>query len=78
MIDKKKRTRRKQFHFPLVIGENIKKHTKPWDIIDIQTMGEKEKEVVPTVTSTRKNKFLSSVLELLVNKIQKSATVNST
>lgn len=73
MIDKK-RTRRKQFHFPLVIGENIKKHThtKPWDIIDIQTMGEKEKEVAPTVTSTRKNKFLSSVLELLVNKIQES------
>lgn len=72
MIDKK-RTRRKQFHFPLIIGENIKNtHTKPWDIIDIQTMGEREKEVAPTVTSTRKNKFLSSVLELLVNKIQES------
>lgn len=79
MIDKKKTNTSQTISFSSGYwGEHKKTHTKPWDIIDIQTMGEKEKEVAPTVTSTRKNKFLSSVLELLVNKIQKSATVNST
>lgn len=44
MIDKKKRTRRKQFHFPLVIGENIKKHTQNLGILSTYKQWERKRK----------------------------------